>query len=239
MESTFMQKNHIELSEINEKLRREVMKTMEPHGLKLVTELDDVTEAERAKWLFWNLHENLDSIRQMEPTLIGQVLSTQLTVCDGQSMWTERTGLERRVELNCKWHMMLTYGDHQIEKMFEIGEGWINLFINQEAPSQPSLQKNQKGYLDACNSLFPNQIYLYGWITEDVWQEVKPQLYNSNPACRTDILLLDNYLFPVKKCFDFVNGPAGALGFTNLEFRLFSHPTERRMARRTDPRQRL
>lgn len=239
MESTYAQKAPVELSEINEKLRREAIRGMEHHGLKLVTDLPDMTEIERAKWLFWNLHENLDAVRQLEPTLIGQVLSTQFSVSDGQSMWTEKIGLEKRVELNCKWHLMLNYATYQDEKTFEIGEGWINLAITDEAPPQPALHKKQKGYIDVGNALFPNQIYMYGWISESVWQEVKSQLYNSNPACRSDILLLDNYLFPVKNCFDFVIGPPGTIGLTNLEFRLFSHPTERRMARRSDPRQRI
>lgn len=239
MESTYMKKAHFELDDINEKLRREVMKSLEPHGLKQMADLSDMTEAERAKWLFWNMHENLDDVRKLEPTLIGQVVSTQFTVSDGQSMWTEKTGFERRIELSCNWHLMLTNSAYQDETTYEVGEGWVNLFIGNEPPTHPSLQKNQKGYLDVGNTLFPNQIYLSGWITEHVWQEVKPQLYNSNPTCRTDILVLDNYLCPVKNCFDFVNGPAGSIGLTNFEFRLFSHPTERRMTRRSDPRQRL
>jgi hypothetical protein len=232
------QKAQVELEDINEKLRREVMKTLEPHGLKLVSDLPGMSEGERAKWLLWNLHENLDAVRKLEPTLIGQVMSTQLTVSDGQSMWTDKSGLEKRIELSCKWHLMLTYSAYQSEQTYEIGEGWVDLFVGEAPPAHPTLLENQKGYLDADSSLFPNQLFLYGWITQDVWLEIKPQLYNAHPTCRTDILLLDNYLFPVKSGFDFVCGPAGSIGITNLEFRTFSHPTERRMTRRGEPRQR-
>jgi hypothetical protein len=222
---------------MNEKVRREVMKTLEPYGLRAVSDLAEMSEGERAKWLFWNLHENLDAVRRLEPTLIGQVLSTQLTVSDGQSMWTEKNGLEKRIELSCRWHLLLTYSHYQNEETHEIGEGWVNLFVG-EPPSHPQLMEQQKGFLDADSSLFPHQLFLYGWITNEVWSEIKPQLYTDNPTCRTDILLLDNFLFPVKEGFDFVTGPAGSIGITNLEFRLFSHPTERRMVRRSEPRQR-
>jgi hypothetical protein len=45
-------------------------------------------------------------------------------------------------------------------------------------------------------------------------------------------------MFPVRKGYDFVTGPAGSIGITNMEFRTFSHPTDRRMSRRAEPRQR-
>jgi hypothetical protein len=238
MESEYMQKASSDLEEMNEKLRREVIRSLEPYGARPVSDLSDMTEGERSKWLFWNLHESLDEVRKLEPTLVGQVMSTQLTVSDGQSMWTDKKGLEKRLELSCKWHLLLTYSIYQNEKIYEIGEGWINLCIGENPPLRPSLQENQKGYLDADHSLYPNQLFLDGWITEDVWKEIKPQLYSPNPTCRTDVLLLDNFLFPVKKGFDFVTGPAGSIGITNMEFRTFSHPTERRMTRRGEPRQR-
>lgn len=238
MEKNHTQKIPFDLVEMNEKLRRDVIKMLEPCGLKAVSDLSDMSDGERAKWLFWNLHENLDAVRKLEPTLVGQVMSTQLTVSDGQSMWTDTRGLEKRIELSCKWHMLLTYSVYQNEKSYDIGEGWVDLFIGDKPPAHPTLLENQKGYLDADSSLFPNQLFLCGWITEQIWQEIKPQLYNANPTCRTDILLLDNFMFPIKSGFDFVTGPAGSIGITNLEFRIFSHPTERRMTRRGEPRQR-
>lgn len=238
MESEYVQKTSSDLEEMNEKLRHEVIRALESYGVRPVSDLSDMAEGERAKWLFWNLHENLDEIRKMEPTLIGQVMSTQVTVSDGQSMWSDKKGLEKRLELSCKWHLLLTYSIYQNERTYEIGEGWINLYIGETPPVRPLLQENQRGYLDADHSLYPNQLFLDGWITEDVWQEIKPQLYSPNPNCRTDVLLLDNFLFPVKKGYDFVTGPAGSIGITNMEFRTFSHPTERRMTRRGEPRQR-
>jgi hypothetical protein len=63
-------------------------------------------------------------------------------------------------------------------------------------------------------------------------------LANPNPTCRTDVVLPDNVLFPVKSGFDFVNGPAGSIGVVNMEFRAFSHPTERRLSRRGQLRRR-
>src|SRR4051812_38599129 len=91
-----------DLDEINEKLRRDVLRALEPYGARQVAELSEMAEMERTKWLFWNLHERLEEIRKLEPTLIGQIMSTQLTVCDGQSMWSEKCKLEKRLELNCK-----------------------------------------------------------------------------------------------------------------------------------------
>jgi hypothetical protein len=238
MESEYHQKLNIDLEEMNEKLRRDVVRALAPYGCRPLADLAEMTDGERAKWLFWNLHENLDEIRQMEPTLVGQVMSTQLTVSDGQSMWTETRGLEKRLELRCKWHLILSHPGVQNDTTYELGEGWVNLFVGDTPPAHPVLQENQKGYLDADHSLYPNQLFLDGWITEGVWREIKPQLYNGNPACRTDILLLDNYMYPVKKGFDFVSGPAGSLGLTNIELRSFSHPAERRMTRRGEPRSR-
>lgn len=238
MENEYTLKMHVESDDMNERLRREIIKPLESYGLRPASEVPEMSDNERVKWLFWNVHENLDAIRKLEPTLIGQVLSTQLTVSDGQSMWTEKSGLEKRVELNCKWHLLLCYPPYQNEEAYEVGEGWVNLFVGDTQPSHPTLQKNQKGYLHADSSLFPNQLFLHGWITESIWQEIKPQLYTTNPTCRTDILLLDNFMFPVKNGLDFVTGPAGSIGLTNLELRTFSHPTERRMKRRDEPHQR-
>jgi hypothetical protein len=238
MDDKLTHQAHFEMDDMNEKLRRDVMKNLEPYGQRMVTDLEDLTEGERAKWLFWNLHENLDAIRKLEPTLMGQIATTQFTISDGQSIWADKSGLEKRIELQCKWDLLLTFLDYQTEKLFPVGEGWVNLYVCNKPPSHPTLAENQRGYIDADSSLFPNQLFLHGWISEAVWQEIKPQFYTANPACRTSVVLLDSYLFPVKSQFDFVTGPAGAIGITNLEFQVVSHPTERRMARRTEPRQR-
>lgn len=237
MQKEYQSRKRPDLEEINEKLRRDVLRALEPHGDRPVADLSDMGETERTKWLFWNLHERLDEIRKMEPMLLAQVLSTQLTVCDGQSMWTDKCKLEKRLELNCKWYLQLNHAGFTVDKLHELGDGWINLFIGDEPPSHPTLERGQKGYLDADHSLYPNQILLDGWISEGVWQEIKPQLYSTNPACRTDVVILDNYLFPVRRGHEFVCGPVGSVGITNLEFRNFSHPTERRLRRR-EPRQR-
>ena len=93
-------------------------------------------------------------------------------------------------------------------------------------------------YLDADHSTYPNQIYLEGWITPGVWNEMRHHLSNPNPTCRTDVVLPDNVLFPVKKGFDFVLGPPASIGVVTMEFRAFSHPTERRVNRRGQPRPR-
>ena len=218
------QKFSNDLDEINEKLRKEVMRKLETYGKATMGDLSAMSEAERTKWLFWNLHENLDTLRKLEPTLIGQIIRTQLTVCDGQSMWTEKIGLEKRIELSCKWQLLLKDESYQTEEAFTINEGWIDLFVGPEPPPHPALQAAQKGYLDSDSPLYPNQLFLYGWITEGVWQEIKPQLYNASANCHTDIFLRDNFLFPVKPDLQFVSGPAGSIGITNMEFRISSHP---------------
>lgn len=238
MQNDFVQHTRPDLDDINEKLRKDLVRGMEPHGARPVADLADMTEVERTKWLFWNLHERLDDVRQMEPTLIGHVTSTQLTVSEGQSMLRDAAGLEKRLELSCKWNLLLTFSATQTERSYEIGDGWVNLCISDCPPSYPSLHERQRGYLNGDHSLFPNQLVLDGWITEPLWHEIKAQLYTPNPNCRTDILLLDNYLFPVKRDFPFVTGPAGSIGLTNMEFRSHSHPTERRMTPRRSERAR-
>ena len=136
MEHKCMQKSNFESSEMNEKVRRDVMKTLEPHGLHPVADLVEMSEGERAKWLFWNLHENLDAVRRLEPTLIGQVVSSQFTVSDGQSTAAETSVLEKRIELSCRWHLVLTYAHYQNEETYELGEGWVNLYVGK--PPSPS-----------------------------------------------------------------------------------------------------
>ncbi len=223
---------------LHEKQRKEMLHALETYGKRSVADLAEATDAERCKWLFWNLHENLDEIRQMEPTLLGRVTSMQLTVLDGSDLTGDGGALQRRLDLSCKWALQLTYPGYQEEISHNVGDGWINLVITDNAPAYPALQQGQKAYLDADHTMYPNQLFLDGWITNGVWQEMRPHFCNANPTCRTDVVLLDNVLFPVKKGFDFVSGPAGSIGVMNLEFRAFSHPTERRMSRRGEPRQR-
>jgi hypothetical protein len=224
MEHVYTHKMQYELDEINEKLRKDVIRSIEPYGMKKLADLPDMTDSERTKWFFWNMHENMDEIRKLEPALIGQVIRTQLTVSDGQSMWTEKCGLEKRIELSCKWQLLLKDSTYQSEEAYAISEGWIDLFVGKNPPPHPALQENQKGYLDSDSTLYPNQIFLYGWITEGVWDEIKNQLYNASANCHTDIFIRDNFLFPVKSEHNFVTGPAGSIGITNMEFRVSSQP---------------
>ncbi len=234
MRSDYIQRFGIEIDDAHEKLRREVMRTIEAHGTRPASDLVDMTEGERAKWFFWNLHENLDELRKLEPTLIGQVMRTQLTVADGLLMTTEKMGMEKNIMLTCRWHLRLAYTTYQNEEAYPIGEGSVDLSVADSMPSQPPLQKNQKGYIEPDNSLYPNQLYLYGWVAEPVWDEIKTHLYSPTPNCHTDLMLRDNCLFPVKQGFGFVAGPPGAIGITNLEFRVSSHSAERRMNRRSE-----
>jgi hypothetical protein len=219
-----MNKTCLEIDDLNEKLRRELIKTIEPYGVRAIAELAEMTDSDRTKWLFWNLHENLDAVRLLEPTIVGQIVRTQLTVSDGQSMWTDHTGLEKRVELSCKWQLVLRPSNFEAEQAYPISDGWIDLFVGDKPPPHPVLQPGQKGYLDSDNGLYPNQLFLYGWISEGVWQEMKPQLYNASANCHTDIFLRDNFLFPIKSGLTFLSGPAGAIGITNIEFRTSTQP---------------
>ena len=224
-----------EQSSLHEKQRQELVHTLKPYGTRPFAELAEMTEAERCKWLFWNLHENMDEIRLMEPTLQGRVTSMQFTVQDGSDLLGD-SRLQKRLDLSCKWNVQLTYPGYQDEINHVIGDGWINLVIADRAPAFPALREGQKAYLDADHSMYPNQLFLEGWITDGVWQEMRSHLCTANPTCRTDVVLLDNVLFPVKKGFDFVAGPPGSIGVINMEFRAFSHPTERRLHRRGEPR---
>lgn len=223
---------------LHEKQRKELLHALESCGKRPVADLSAATDAERCKWLFWNLHENMEEIRQMEPTLTGRVTSMQFTVMDGSSLTGEGDQLQKRLDLSCKWVLQLTYPGYQEEISHTIGDGWINLVVTDTAPIYPVLHEGQKAFLDADHSMYPNQLFLDGWISDGVWQEIRPHFCNANPTCRTDVVLPDSVLFPVKKGFDFVSGPAGSIGVMNLEFRAFSHPTERRMSRRGEPRQR-
>jgi hypothetical protein len=224
MQSQITGKFGIDCDEMNEKLRQDVMRTLETHGARAVTELPDMTESERTKWLFWNVHERLDELRVMEPILVGQIIRTQLTVSDGQSMWSEKWGMEKRIEISCKWQLLLKDSLYQKEDRYAMSEGWVDLYVGKSAPPHPVLKAQQKGYLDADSPLYPNQLYLSGWITDELWDEIKPQLNSQSPHCLSDIFLRDNFLFPVKSGLDFVTGPVGSIGVTNMEFRLSSQP---------------
>ncbi len=238
MDPVFPQKSppDIEIS-LQERQRRELMQILRSSGSRAVAELSDMSDAERCKWLFWNLHENLDEIRQMEPSLLAKVTSMQFTVLDGSTL-TGDGSLEKRLDLACKWTLELKYPGYPEEISHGLGDGWINLVVAAQAPAYLSVQEGQKAYLDADHTTYPNQLFLEGWVTNGVWQEMRPHLSNPNPTCRTDVVLLDNVLFPVKNGYDFVMGPPGAIGVVNMEFRAFSHPTERRASRRGEPRRR-
>lgn len=233
MRSEYTQRFSSDLDEMHEKSRREVMRTIEAHGSRTIGDLPDMTEGERAKWFFWNMHENLDEFRKLEPTLVGQVMCTQLTLTDGLSMQTEKIGSEKRVALQCRWHVRLAYASIQNEEAFTIGEGAVTLAITDALPVEPPLQKNQKGYLDSDSSMYPNQLFMFGWVTESVWNEVKQYLLSPSPNCQTDLMLRDDSLFPVKQGFGFVAGPPGSIGITNLEFSVSLHSADRRGTRRT------
>jgi len=226
----------VELS-LHERQRRELLQLLEPSGRRPVAELAEMSDAECCKWLFWNLHENLDETRQMEPTLQARVTSMQYTVTDGSPLSGHEV-LEKRLDLSCKWTMALSYPGYPEEIAYAVGDGWVNLFVAQQPPSYLTVANGQKAYLDADHTTYPNQLYLEGWITEGVWHEMRHHLCNPNPTCRTDVVLLDNALFPVKSGFDFVSGPPGAIGVVNMEFRAFLHPTERRISRRGEPKRR-
>lgn len=214
----------IDSDEMNEKMRRDIMRNLEQYGTRRISDLTSMSDSERTKWLFWNIHERLEELRVMEPVLIGQIVRTQLTVSDGQSMWTEKWGLEKRIELSCKWQLLLKDNLYQKEEAYTINEGWIDLYVGKSPPPHPALQEQQKGYLDADSPLYPNQLFLYGWISDGLWEEIKPQLNNASANCQTDIFLRDNFLFPVKPGLNFVTGPAGSIGITNMEFRVSSQP---------------
>ena len=219
----------------DERRRDEVLKCLEPAGRRPVAELSEMSDAERCKWLFWNLHENLEAVRQMEPALQARINSMQYSVMD-ETRLADHATLNKRLDLACRWTMELSFPGYPEEVTYPIGDGWVNLVIAAEAPAYLHVASGQKAYLDADHTTYPNQIYLEGWISDQLWQDVRAHLSNPNPSCRTDVVLLDSALFPVRRDFDFVAGPPGAIGVISLEFRAFSHPTERRMVRRSEPR---
>ena len=217
---------------LHERQRQEVLQSLAGAGQRPVAELADMSEAERCRWLFWNLHENLDELRLMEPILSARVTGAQFTVVDGSRL-LGNGDMEKRLDLSCRWSLALSYSGYEDEILHAVGDGWINLVIAHQAPAYLTLREGQKAYLDTDHSTYPNQIYLEGWITPGVWQEIGSYMSNPNPTCRTDVVLTDNVLFPVKKAFDFVQGPPASIGVVTMEFRAFSHPIERRSSRRT------
>jgi hypothetical protein len=217
---------------LHERQRQEVLQSLAGAGQRPVAELADMSEAERCRWLFWNLHENLDELRLMEPILSARVTGAQFTVVDGSRL-LGNGDMEKRLDLSCRWSLALSYSGYEDEILHAVGDGWINLVIAHQAPAYLTLREGQKAYLDTDHSTYPNQIYLEGWITPGVWQEIGSYMSNPNPTCRTDVVLTDNVLFPVKKTFDFVQGPPASIGVVTMEFRAFSHPIERRSSRRT------
>lgn len=222
-------------SDPEQRRRDEIVQCLEPAGRRSVAELSDMSEADRCKWLFWNLQENLDAMRHMEPALQARVNSMQYSVMD-EMLLADPAALNRRLDLSCRWTMELSFPGYPEELTYPIGDGWINLVVASEAPAYLHVTAGQKAYLDADHTTYPNQIYLAGWISDHLWQDIRTHVANPNPSCRTDVVLLDSALFPVRRDFDFVVGPPGAIGVTNFEFRAFSHPTERRMVRRAEPR---
>ncbi len=222
---------------LHERQRRDLLDLLAPAGRRPVAELSEMSDAERCKWLFWNLHENLDELRPMEPTLMARVTSMQFTVVDGFSLSGDVLP-EKRLDLACKWTLELGYPGYPEALTYAIGDGWANLVVAASPPAYLTLADGQRAYLDADHNTYPNQLYLEGWVTDGVWQEMRQHLTNPNPTCRTDVVLLDNVLFPVKSGFDFVLGPPAAIGVMNLEFRAFSHPAERRKSRRGEPHRR-
>ena len=224
METEPGKRSSTESDELAERKRREVIKAIEPYGMRPASALSLMSEHERTKWLFWNLHENLDELRALEPVLVGQIIRVQLTVSDGQSMAAQGPSVAKRAEFSCKWQLAIKQSAYESQQSFSISEGWVDLYVGAEPPLHPPLRTGQKGYLDADSPLHPNQLLLYGWISECFWQEIKPQVFNASANCHTDVYLRDDFLFPVKSGVDFVTGPTGSIGLTNFEFRTASQP---------------
>ena len=166
-------KNH-EGSELtlNERQRRDLMHAMASCGERPVAELTEMSDAERCKWLFWNLHENLDDIRSMEPTLQGRVTSLQFTVLDSSSTVVEGSvtelALEKRLDLSCHWLLGLTYPGYPDEITHSVGDGWINLIIADQVPTYLMVHEGQRAYLDADHTTYPNQLFLEGWVSNQI-----------------------------------------------------------------------
>jgi hypothetical protein len=206
-----------------EKVRQGMLHNLQQYGVRPIGDLEIMSENERTKWFFWNMHERLDATRASEPMLVGKVMQANFLVSDGQSAFTENWGLEKRIEINCKWHLLLKDQAYQKEDVYPINDGRVELYVGDSPPAKFLMKKRQKAHLDADNSLFPNCLLLSGWITEGLWSDLKISYTSQSRTCQTALFLRDNSLFPIKPGFDFVSGPPGALGVTNIEFRVSSN----------------
>jgi len=207
-----------EADQPEERQRRDLIRALEPHGLRLLSDLTAMSAPEAAKWLIWNLHENFDALRQLEPTLSARVSGSRLTLRDGPD-----GGGEKRIGFRCGWKLGLKYPAYQNEQSYPLGDGRIELSIG-PPPQPPALAPRQKGYLHTGAAPSADQLCLYGWIGSATWEEIRPLLYSPHPDCHADIVLRDHVLFPVRSGFDFVTGPAGAIGVTAIEIRVSAHP---------------
>ena len=75
-----------DIQNLNQKQRLELLRSLESVGLRSVGELGEMVDSDRCKWLFWNLHENFDAIRLMEPTLQACITSMQFTIQDNLTL---------------------------------------------------------------------------------------------------------------------------------------------------------
>ena len=214
----------MEIEEMTEKARQEILRNLEQYGGKSVADLSTMSEKERTKWFIWNMHEHLDETRVLEPVLVAKIVQANFIVSDGHSGLTENWGLEKRLELNCKWDLLLKDHTYQKEDVYAINDGWIELYVSEAPPPKFLIRERQKGYLDADNPLHPNRLFLSGWITENLWRDLKASMIIRSGSCQTALFLKDNSLFPVKPGFNFVSGPPGSIGITNVEFHVSSIP---------------
>ena len=127
---------------LHERQRQEVLQSLAGAGQRPVAELADMSEAERCRWLFWNLHENLDELRLMEPILSARVTGAQFTVVDGSRL-LGNGDMEKRLDLSCRWSLALSYSGYEDEILHAVGDGWINLVIAHQAPAYLTLREGQ------------------------------------------------------------------------------------------------
>ena len=62
---------------LEQRQRDEVLKCLEPAGIRPVAELPEMSDADRCKLSFWNLPEKLEAMREMEPALQARINSMQ------------------------------------------------------------------------------------------------------------------------------------------------------------------
>ena len=153
-----------DIQNLNQKQRLELLRSLESVGLRSVGELGEMVDSDRCKWLFWNLHENFDAIRLMEPTLQACITSMQFTIQDNLTLHGADI-VDKRLDFSCTWHLQLTYPGSQDEISHTIGNGWINLAIAQALPPYPFLGQGQKAFLDADHTVYPSQLFLDGLVS--------------------------------------------------------------------------